>query len=77
MHLHAATIYGYSYEGMLSKSVPLAAYAGHNRVVVYVIAILKNYSICVVYMHIDDGTWPSILCSIRSLQEAERLPLSS
>ena len=27
-------------------------------------------------MHINDGTWLSMLCSTQSLQEAERLPLS-
>ena len=26
-HMHAATIYSYSYKGMLSKSIPLAAHA--------------------------------------------------
>ena len=76
--MHAATIYSHSYEGMLSKSIPLAARAGCNRVVAYIIAIRKNYvSVCVVYIHINDGTSPSILCSRRSLQEAERLSLSS
>ena len=77
MCIHAATIYGYSYKGMLSKFIPLAAHTRRNRVVAYVKAIRKNYSLCVVYTHVNDGTWPSILCSRRLLQEAERLPLSS
>ena len=78
--MHACpTIYScsYSYKRMLSKSIPLAARASCNRVVAYVIAIYikTSYSVCVVYTHVNDGTWPSILCTRWSLQEAERLPL--
>ena len=64
--IHAATIYSYSYKGMLSKYIPLVARAWCNRVVPYVIAILKNYSysVCVVYMHVNDETWPSISCVV-------------
>ena len=41
--VHAyATIYSYSYKGMLSKSIPLAARAWRIRVVAYVIAMHKN-----------------------------------
>ena len=78
MHMHAATIYDYSYKGMLSKSIPLAAHPLRNRVADYDIAIRKtSYNVYVVYTHFNDGTWPSILCSRWSLQEAERLSLSS
>ena len=73
-HAHAATIYGYSYKEMLSKSITLVARAWHNKVVAYVIAIRKNYSAFVVYMHVNDG---SILFSRWSLQKAERHLLSS
>ena len=36
------SIYAYSYKGILSKSIPLAACALRNRVVAYVIAIRKT-----------------------------------
>ena len=49
----------------------------HNRVVAYDIALHKNYSVCVVYTHVNNGTLPSILRSRRSVQKAERCPLSS
>ena len=35
-------IYGYSYKGMLTKSIPLAACAWLNRAIAYDIAIRKN-----------------------------------
>ena len=63
MRMHVAPICGYSYKGILSKSIPLAARARRNRVLAYVIAIHKNYSICVVYKDVNDATWLSILCS--------------
>ena len=59
-----SSMYAYSYKGILSKSIPLAACALRNRVVAYVIAIHKNYSVCVIYTHVNDVTWPSIWCSI-------------
>ena len=65
------SIYDNSYKGMLSKSIALATCAFRNRVVACVIAIRKNYSVCVVYTHVNDGTWQSVWCSRRSLQEAE------
>ena len=50
-----------------------------NRVVAYDIAICKNYSysVCVVYTHINDGTWLSILCSRRITSGSRKAPLSS
>ena len=49
MRMHAATIYGYSYKEMLSKSIPLATCTWCNRVVAYDIDIRKtSYSTCVI-----------------------------
>ena len=46
----------HSYKQILSKFIPLTACVWRNRVVAYVIAIRKNYSICVIYTHVNDGT---------------------
>ena len=34
-------LYGYNYKEMPSKSIPLAAHVGHNRVVAFVIDNLR------------------------------------
>ena len=80
---------GYRYLGHPRHAVFVAAVASqvhkqltHITISIYIcITYILHFFIpcqfCVVYMHINDEALLSILCSRQSLQEVERLPLSS
>ena len=56
--MNAATIYSYSYKGMLSKSIQLAVVHDitEQQPMLQLYVKLRSYRVCAVYMHINDGT---------------------